>query len=300
MTDDLQGSIQPLPLGEPPLSPDQEIVSLGKIMNDTSLPLDQRQAAQAEQLAVFRSQGDLPPQAAPSSLSPQEARLAHERGQIAGLAAIINDFTKPAMERQRALERQYELLQHQHAYQWSTQRIDPHVPQTQTQLRPQTEDPGAKQAAQEAQWLAECYDRAMRGRLPSEQQHRDNHEWIKVLVERQHERQRTGRQLLEPLTGWPGTETPDHSPGQTSQASGAAGDAGARQLAEEEAAYQEALKRGMSGRYRTSAEWRDLHYRLHVHHERMEWRRKTGKQFIPDHLCRPRPTEETRANGPRW
>jgi hypothetical protein len=71
-------------------------------------------------------------------------------------------------------------------------------------------------------------------------------------------------------------------------------------VAAEEAQYQEALKRGMDGRYRTSAEWRDLQYRLQVHQERMAWRKATGKTFIPDHLCRPRPKEEPPPLGPRW
>jgi hypothetical protein len=183
MTDEQHAPQQPQqPAAETSPPPDQEILSLGRIMNDAALPLEQRQAAQAKQLALFRVLQGTQPHAAPSlGISPQQAQLEHERGQIAGLAAIINDFTKPAMARQAALEKQYELLSRQRVYQWSDQRIDPVAPPSQTQGRPQAEDPGQKQVAQEAQWLAECYDRAMRGRLPSGQQHRDNAVWIKVL-----------------------------------------------------------------------------------------------------------------------
>jgi hypothetical protein len=262
-------------------------------MNNESLPLEQRQAAQEKQLALFRAQRGTQPQASPSlGISPQQAQLDHEAGQIAELGRTMNDSSLPFAQREAARMRQFELLQRAHAYGWSTRAAAPDAPQFRTQPRPQAEDPGAVQENQEREWLRTCYDRAMRGKLMSPEQFRDNDAWIKVLLERKLQREQTGKRLLAPLTGWPGSET--------QQASEAAGDEGAQQVAAEEAQYQEALRRAMVGRYRTTAEWRDLQYRIQVHHERMEYRRKTGKSFIPDHICQPHPKEEVQSNGPRW
>jgi hypothetical protein len=97
-----------------------------------------------------------------------------------------------------------------------------------------------------------------------------------------------------------GVEVVPDTPQARDQAEAEGEDPGAAQVRAETLQMQEALRRGMDGRYRTPQERQAIQQALDALYKRQEYRRVTGKDFIPDWLCAPVPKDAERPLGPRW